>query len=101
MSVTPPEQDLHRTNSIPAVMDFIQLTCQLKTTLRTGWVLRGVPRAETVADHSWHVALLSLLVISFEPRSSLEEAPREPLDVLKCIQVCTHIDWIYFIPYFF
>ncbi len=35
---------------------------RLKTTARTGWVQRGVPRAESVADHSHGVALAALLL---------------------------------------
>jgi len=60
-----------------SALDFVQLTLQLKQTLRTGWVLRGVPRAESVADHSWHVALLSLFLLR----------PDSSLDVVKCAQV--------------
>ncbi|HPF71874.1 MAG TPA: HD domain-containing protein [Candidatus Krumholzibacteria bacterium] len=35
---------------------------RLKTTPRTGWVQRGIPRAESVADHSHGVALAALLL---------------------------------------
>ena len=66
-------------SAIESAVDFLQLTIQLKSTLRTGWVLRGVPRAESVADHSWHVALLSLFLLVSDSSS--------PLDVVKCTQV--------------
>lgn len=36
---------------------------RLKTTPRTGWVQRGVPRAESVADHSHGVAVAALLLL--------------------------------------
>src|SRR3954464_13130145 len=35
---------------------------RLKETERAGWVLRGVEAPESVADHSWRVALLALLL---------------------------------------
>src|SRR4051812_19574916 len=35
---------------------------RLKETARAGWVLRGVEAPESVADHSWRVALLALLL---------------------------------------
>ena len=43
-------------------VDFARIVGRLKTTPRTGWVRRGVPRYESVADHSWRVATLSLLL---------------------------------------
>jgi putative hydrolase of HD superfamily len=35
---------------------------RLKTVPRTGWHLRGVPRPESVADHSWGAALVALVL---------------------------------------
>jgi putative hydrolase of HD superfamily len=35
---------------------------RLKRVPRTGWVMRGVPEAESVADHSYGVALIALLL---------------------------------------
>ena len=43
-------------------VDFARLAGGLKTTPRTGWVRRRVPRYESVADHSWRVAVMSLLL---------------------------------------
>ena len=34
---------------------------RLKEQVRTGWTLRGVTPAESVADHAWGTALLCLL----------------------------------------
>jgi putative hydrolase of HD superfamily len=45
-----------------AAVEFAQLLGRLKTTPRTGWIRRGVPKWESVADHSWRVAALSLLL---------------------------------------
>ena len=43
---------------------------QLKDVERTGWVLKGVKNVESVADHTWGVAFLALLLrnesINFE-----------------------------------
>jgi hypothetical protein len=77
MMTKPTAQTMMDSQAIESTLDFVQLTLQLKQTLRTGWVLRGVPRAESVADHSWHVALLSLFLLR----------PDSSLDVVKCAQV--------------
>ena len=45
------------------VIDFLTTARGLKTTLRTGWVRQQAsPRIESVADHSWRIALMALLV---------------------------------------
>lgn len=48
---------------------FIQLAGRLKRTVRTGWVDRGVPaeRVESVADHSFRIALMAWLAAAGEP----------------------------------
>ncbi len=35
---------------------------QLKNTVRTGWVQRGVPEAESVAAHSYGVTFITLIL---------------------------------------
>lgn len=55
-----------------AAVEFARLVGRLKVTPRTGWVRRGVPKYESVADHSWSVAALCLLL----PNN---------FDVTKCI----------------
>jgi len=50
------------TSQAEAAVDFARLLGRLKVTPRTGWVRRGVPKWESVADHSWRVAALSLLL---------------------------------------
>jgi len=42
-------------------LDFLLAALDLKDESRTGWVLRGVERPESVAAHTWGVALLCLL----------------------------------------
>jgi len=51
---------------------------QLKRTPRTGWVTRGVPDAESVADHSFGVAFIALL---------LGEMTQQPLDKAKLLTI--------------
>lgn len=67
------------TTTTPAAraVEFARLIGKLKTTPRTGWVRRGVPRYESVADHSWRVATLSLLLFGRD----------DDIDVNKCIQM--------------
>ena len=75
---------------------FASLIGRLKTTPRTGWVRRGVPKWESVADHSWRVAALSLLLLSDDSHqqteatvSSNHQTPptSPPLDIAKCMQL--------------
>ncbi len=50
---------MKNTNS---VLDLILATNRLKTTPRTGWAVKGVPKFESVADHSHGVSLIALLL---------------------------------------
>ncbi len=51
---------------------------RLKRTPRTGWVTRGVPDAESVADHSFGVAFVALM---------LGEMLEHPLDKTKLLTI--------------
>jgi putative hydrolase of HD superfamily len=51
---------------------------RLKCIPRTGWVMRGVPNAESVADHSFGVSLISLV---------LAEMIEQPLDQAKLLTI--------------
>lgn len=44
-----------------------QRLLMLKALPRTGWLQRGVPKAESVAEHSFGVASLALLVAAHDP----------------------------------
>lgn len=57
---------------------------QLKRTLRTGWLDRGVPGRETesVADHSFRVALLAWMVATTTPSGSHDDRAINPARVL-------------------
>eukprot|EP00559_Dactyliosolen_fragilissimus_P008344 CAMPEP_0184861416 /NCGR_PEP_ID=MMETSP0580-20130426/6107_1 /TAXON_ID=1118495 /ORGANISM="Dactyliosolen fragilissimus" /LENGTH=304 /DNA_ID=CAMNT_0027358907 /DNA_START=175 /DNA_END=1089 /DNA_ORIENTATION=- len=64
---------------VKKAVEYARLCGRLKTTPRTGWVLRHVPNPESVADHSWRVAALSLLLQSPNSNSNL--------DISKCIEM--------------
>ncbi len=46
-----------------SLLDLATESAGLKDVARTGWLLRGVQNAESVADHCWGTAFLSLLFI--------------------------------------
>ncbi len=48
-------------------LEFLLLANRLKTTPRTGWAVRGVPDCESVADHSFGVALTALTLSELVP----------------------------------
>lgn len=58
------------------LLEFFHLAGRLKETTRAGWVLRGVAGPESVADHTFRLALLALVL-----------APRAdpPLDAARCV----------------
>ncbi|MDD5416898.1 MAG: HD domain-containing protein [Candidatus Aenigmarchaeota archaeon] len=44
------------------IIEFAKLVGKLKTTVRTGWKMRGVKNPESVAEHSFRTALLAMLI---------------------------------------
>ncbi|MFH1174403.1 MAG: HD family hydrolase [archaeon] len=44
------------------IVDFFRKAIRLKDVQRTGWVHKGIPHPESVAHHSWGVALLALII---------------------------------------
>jgi putative hydrolase of HD superfamily len=50
-----------------SILPFLQLANRLKTVRRQGWLDRGVDDPESVADHSWSVALLGWLLAAGRP----------------------------------
>ncbi len=49
-------------------LKFLLLANQLKTTPRTGWAVRGVANCESVADHSFGVAITALTLSEMVPQ---------------------------------
>jgi 5'-deoxynucleotidase YfbR-like HD superfamily hydrolase len=45
-----------------SALTFLHTCSLLKGTKRTGWLLRGLTNVESVADHSWRMALMVLLL---------------------------------------
>lgn len=45
-----------------AIVGLFSLAGRLKTLKRQGWIDRGVDQPESVADHSWRVALMALVI---------------------------------------
>jgi putative hydrolase of HD superfamily len=45
-----------------SIIAFLHTCSLLKGTKRTGWILRGLTDVESVADHSWRMALMVLLL---------------------------------------
>jgi putative hydrolase of HD superfamily len=45
-----------------SIIAFLHTCCRLKGTKRTGWLLRGLTDVESVADHSWRMSLMVLLL---------------------------------------
>jgi putative hydrolase of HD superfamily len=48
-------------SSASAAIDFLTLTRKLKTTKRTGWIMRGVPNPESIADHMYRMSLMAMI----------------------------------------
>src|SRR4030042_1903458 len=44
------------------IAKFLLTAGKLKSLERSGWVREGMPNPETVAEHSWRVAILSLVL---------------------------------------
>jgi putative hydrolase of HD superfamily len=61
-----------------AILQLLLDAHRLKRTPRTGWVTRGVVGAESVADHSFGVAFISLV---------LSEMVSQPLDQAKLLTI--------------
>ena len=47
--------------SASAAIDFLTLTRTLKTTKRTGWIMRGVQNPESIADHMYRMSLMAMV----------------------------------------
>lgn len=47
---------------LEGLLEFLLYIGQAKRTFRTGWVVRGVEKVESVADHMYRMAVMSLLL---------------------------------------
>jgi putative hydrolases of HD superfamily len=73
--------------AVAAAIEFAQIVGRLKSTPRTGWVRRNVPRYESVADHSWRVAILSFLLCGYTTHHDDDNTDTDCLDIGKVIQL--------------
>ena len=48
-------------SSATAAINFLTLTRTLKTTKRTGWIMRGVSNPESIADHMYRMSLMAMI----------------------------------------
>ena len=65
------------TSAASRAIDFLTLTRSLKTTKRTGWVMRGVKSPESIADHMYRMSLMGMIA-SFSDGT---------LDTNRCIKL--------------
>jgi putative hydrolase of HD superfamily len=65
-----------------ALVDLLLESATLKRMPRAGWLLRGVPHVESVAEHSFGVAFLALALVDLLVTG--DETP-EPLDLEKVL----------------
>lgn len=58
-------------SQVGGVLQFLLYVGQAKRTYRTGWVLRGVEKVESVADHMYRMSLMALLLPSLDEQSKV------------------------------
>ena len=63
-------------DDLNALAELFTLAGNLKKLKRQGWIDRGVDQPESVADHSWRLALMTLLVSSEDPEIDAGRAVR-------------------------
>ncbi|EPZ33402.1 hypothetical protein ROZALSC1DRAFT_27731 [Rozella allomycis CSF55] len=63
--------------NVKGMVDFLLLIETLKSEKRTGWVRKGVPNPESIADHMHRMAIIAMLF----------EQDRRDLDVSKCVMI--------------
>ncbi|CAI0552686.1 unnamed protein product [Linum tenue] len=56
------ETESSSSSSVSSSIDFLTFCHRLKTTKRKGWINHGIDDAESIADHMYRMALMSLIV---------------------------------------
>lgn len=64
--------------TVDSLLALLMSANQLKQVPRTGWVMRGVPDAESVADHTFSVAFIALILAQLVDR---------PVDLTKLLTI--------------
>ncbi len=60
------------------LLEFLHLAGRLKQTARAGWTLRGIERPESVADHTFRVCLMAMV---------LAPGADPPVDRARCLSM--------------
>jgi len=77
----------HNLTSYSSALEFSRQCGKLKKTPRAGWVRRNITQhLESVADHSWRVSIMCLLLSS---QNQIGGKDLGNIDVQKCIQLAT------------
>jgi putative hydrolases of HD superfamily len=63
-------------DDLNAVAGLFNLAGRLKRLKRQGWIDRGAEQPESVADHSWRLALMALVIAARDPEINSERAVR-------------------------
>ncbi|HIG47491.1 MAG TPA: HD domain-containing protein [candidate division Zixibacteria bacterium] len=62
---------------VSSLLHFFREAGKLKTLVRAGWARKGVPAPESVAEHSFRMALMAMVL-----------GDRQDLDTLKLVKMC-------------
>nr|QKY15300.1 Hd domain-containing protein 2-like (HD2) [Polytomella parva] len=82
-----------RVDNVSSALDLVDLLYKLKTTKRTGWVLKGVKEPESIADHMYRMSIMAMLACETERREGKDEASdsdssvQKSLDANRCIKM--------------
>ncbi len=70
---------------LPPLRHLLDQANLLKRLPRTGWLLAGVPRPESIADHSFGVGVLALFLAEWVNQDPAGEGLERPLDVGRVV----------------
>ena len=70
----------HSNVHVTAAIEYANLVGQLKILPRTGWIRRNIFPCESVADHSWRVAILAFLLLSSSTTTTTTKSNSTNLD---------------------
>ncbi|XP_077990537.1 5'-deoxynucleotidase HDDC2-like [Glandiceps talaboti] len=73
--------------NVGKLLEFMTLVGQLKKVKRTGWVLRGIKEVESVSDHMYRMAIMTLLLDTNKDGVNKEHCIKLALvhDMAECI----------------
>lgn len=75
-------------DDISGILEFLKICYNLKRTKRTGWLLRGHPDCESIADHMYMMSVMAMILSQDEGETDSQQQPTSPpLNRSKCIQM--------------